>query len=80
MVQIPNQKGYLEVKLIKDGKPIKYKVHRLVGETFIPNPKGLKTINHKDLNKRNNTLENLEWLSHSDNIKHYLKNKREGIV
>ena len=77
LVQIPNQKGYLEVKLIKGGKPIKYKVHRLVGETFIPNPKGLETINHKDLNKRNNTLENLEWLSHSDNIKHYLKNKRK---
>ena len=72
--------GYLQTTLWKDGKGVCCKVHRLVGETFIPNPKGLETINHKDFDKTNNSIENLEWLSQSDNTKHYWKNKREGIV
>lgn len=68
--------GYLQTTLWKDGKGINYKVHRLVGETFIPNPKGLETINHKDFNKKNNSIENLEWLSQSENSKHYWESKR----
>lgn len=45
-------------------------VHRLIGETFIPNPDNLETINHKDLDKENNEPYNLEWLSYADNNKH----------
>ena len=54
-------KGYKEVKLYKDGKYKIYKVHCLVAVTFIPNPNNYPQINHKDENKANNSVENLEW-------------------
>ena len=44
--------------------------HRLVAENFIPNPNHLPIVNHKDGNKLNNNINNLEWASYSDNIKH----------
>ena len=44
-------------------------VHRLVAETFIPNPKGKPCINHKDGNRKNNHVTNLEWATHSENNK-----------
>lgn len=59
--------GYLVVGI----KGTKYYVHRLVAKAFIPNPYKLKTINHKDGNKENNNVDNLEWMSHENNIKHY---------
>jgi hypothetical protein len=46
-------------------------VHRVVAEAFIPNPDNLPTVNHKDLNKQNNHVDNLEWVSYTDNLKHY---------
>ena len=48
-------------------------VHRIVAETFIPNPSNLRDVNHKDGNISNNNVENLEWMSHSDNLKHSYK-------
>ncbi len=45
-------------------------VHRLVATVFIPNPLNLPVVNHKDGNTRNNTVENLEWVTHSDNMRH----------
>ena len=76
-----NKRGYLLVQLTNNNGEIKgFLVHQLVGRTFIPNPLDLETINHKDFNKENNSIENLEWMSKSDNTKHYWKNKREGIV
>ena len=54
-------KGYLEVALWKDGKRKMFLVHRLVAQTFIPNPENLPQVNHKDENKKNNCVNNLEW-------------------
>ena len=57
-----HRQGYLTVYLCKDGKRSrKYYVHRLVAEAFIPNPDNLPQVNHKDEDKSNNCIENLEW-------------------
>lgn len=53
--------GYCQVTLYKDTKKKKFLVHRLVAEAFIPNPQNLPYINHKDENRINNNVENLEW-------------------
>ena len=66
-----NNCGYKIIILRKPGSKIICKtVHRLVAEAFIPNPLNLSDINHKDENKLNNCVENLEWMSHSDNLKY----------
>ena len=56
-----NGKGYQTVVLSKNGKSKTYKVHRLVAMTFLENPNNLPCINHKDENKLNNRVENLEY-------------------
>lgn len=48
-------------------------IHRLIALTFCPNPLNLPQVNHKDGNKRNNSVDNLEWISASDNVKHAIK-------
>ena len=59
--------GYLMVSLYKDGTCKQKGIHRLVAETYIPNPKGLSDVNHKDENKENNCVDNLEWMTHKAN-------------
>lgn len=61
---------YLFVVLSKDGKRKQFSIHRLVAETFIPNPDGLPCVNHKDENKTNNHVDNLEWCTYKYNT-HY---------
>lgn len=61
-------KGYLHINLVKDGKQKSFQIHRLVAEAFVPNPKNLPIINHKDENPLNNYAENLEWCTYSYNI------------
>lgn len=74
-----NCKGYLEVGLYKKEDKQKYKlIHRLVAETFIPNPNNLPQINHKDENKTNNSVDNLEWCSRSYNINYGSRNEKVG--
>lgn len=62
-------RGYLRVNLSKDKTVKQVSVHRLVAETFIPNPEGLTDVDHIDGDKLNNKAENLQWISRSDNIK-----------
>lgn len=52
---------------MKNGKRIHKRIHRLVAETFIPNPSNLPQVNHKDENKMNNSVENLEWCDNKYN-------------
>lgn len=53
--------GYYSVVLSKNGILKIFKVHRLVAQAFIPNPNNYKEVNHKDENKANNVVSNLEW-------------------
>ena len=69
-----NTCGYLRVYLCKDGQRKMLLVHRIVADTFISKPQGLDTVNHKDEDKTNNTVSNLEWMSRADNIR-YSANK-----
>ena len=62
--------GYCIVTLHIEGKQKYPSVHRLVAIAFIPNPDNLPQVNHKDTNKKNNHISNLEWCTCSENIKH----------
>lgn len=61
ITQTPNPDGYPMCILSKDGKTNLYGVHRLVAKAFLPNPEKLPVVNHKDENKENNVVQNLEW-------------------
>lgn len=63
-----NYKNYLFVKLYKNSVSKQFAVHRLVAQAFIPNPNNLPQVNHKDENKQNNCVENLEWCDAKYNI------------
>lgn len=66
--QFSNKKGYLMVKLYSEkNKSKSITVHRLVAQTFIPNPNNLPQVNHKDENKMNNSVDNLEWCTNEYN-------------
>lgn len=65
-----DKKGYCRLTTTHNRKHETFKVHRLVAKTFIPNPKNLATVNHKDGNKNNNHVDNLEWMSNTDNMRH----------
>ena len=69
-----HRQGYFLIGLSKDKKEIKLLVHRLVALTYLENPNGYKYVNHKDGNKRNNHVSNLEWVTSSQNQKHAYKN------
>lgn len=62
--------GYKQYRLSKNNEKISFYAHRLVAEAFLPNPYNLPIVNHKDGNKLNNNLENLEWVSYSENCEH----------
>lgn len=68
--------GYEKVELWKNGKNKIFRVHRLVALVFIKNPNNLKEVNHKDGNKTNNHVSNLEWVNARENQTHSL-NKKE---
>lgn len=62
--------GYKRVHVSHEGKSYKFLVHRLVAEAFIDNPQKLPVVNHKDGNKLNNYVDNLEWITYSGNLAH----------
>jgi hypothetical protein len=66
--------GYYQVILTNDKIRKNFSVHRLLALAFIPNPQKKREINHKDGNKTNNNLSNLEWITHSENALHAYKN------
>lgn len=74
--------GYNKVSLVDDSKDIYESgrwicvfLHRFIAEAFIPNDNNLPEINHKDRNKSNNSVNNLEWCTHQDNIIHSFKTR-----
>ena len=73
--QRTHRKGYKEIEM----KGKSYKVHRLVAQAFIPNPNNLPQINHKDENKTNNNVSNLEWCDNNYNNHYGTKIERAAI-
>lgn len=74
--------GYLNIALHKNKKSQNKAIHQLVASAFIKNPYKRKEVNHKDGNRSNNYVDNLEWVSHSDNILHsyhYLRKKNKDF-
>ena len=68
--------GYLCVTLCKNNNQCQFKVHRLVAEVFIDNPNNYKEVNHKDENKTNNVVTNLEWCDRKYNVNYGTRTER----
>ena len=66
----PNKDGYMRIAFSVNGKWVNKSVHRLVAQAFIPNPDNLPEVNHKNGDRTNNNVSNLEWCSHSYNIQY----------
>ena len=75
-----DKQGYARVSLYNNGKSTTIKIHRLVAEAYIPNPENKTDVNHKDGNKSNNDVSNLEWATRSENIKHAFNNGLKRIT
>jgi len=74
-----NKNGYCTVCLVMDDISSNKLLHRVVATAFIPNPENKPQVNHKDSNKFNNCVSNLEWVTSSENNKHsYSINKRRN--
>lgn len=79
LVPAPDQKGYLMIGLRKEGKTYTKRLARIVANHFIPNPLNKPQINHKNGDKTDNSVKNLEWNTGSENITHaYKELKRKG--
>ena len=78
-----DRKGYLYVNLSKNGKVKLFHIHRLVANAFIPNKSNKEEVNHINGIKTDNKVENLEWVSHKENMQHAYKHNliaQESIV
>ena len=71
-----DKKGYCYTVLFKDKKQRTKSIHRLIAEAFIPNPENKPEVNHIDHNKRNNNIDNLEWVTHFENIAAYRRSDK----
>ena len=70
-----NGSGYLIVQLCKNGEVKTYSLHRLVAQAYLPNPENLPQVNHRDENKTNNCLQNLEWCDAKYNANYGTRNE-----
>ncbi len=78
--QMDNGRGYKKVTLCKNGRYKQTYAHRLVGKVFLDNEENKRTINHKDGDKSNNKVNNLEWATYSENERHKLLNNGRKIT
>ena len=86
-IKTHNEKGYIRVALCKNNKVKHLYLHRLIALTFIPNPENKPEVNHKDGNKLNNNINNLEWSTRKENMNHardtglwkVTKNMKKGL-
>ena len=74
-----NKNSYGYVELWKNNKGKKFRIHRLVAETFIPNYDNKEQVNHIDGDKNNNCVSNLEWVTPKENIRHAISNNLSSI-
>ena len=73
---VTNRYGYMRVVLFKDNEKKMYYIHRIIAKTFLPNPENLPQVNHKDENKTNNCLQNLEWCDSKYNANYGTRNEK----
>lgn len=73
-------RGYLFVHLRKPGVHKKEFIHRLVGAAFLPNPDQKDVVNHKDRNKSNNVVSNLEWATYIENSHHWMALEKKDEI
>ncbi len=76
----PNQAGYYRVNLCYHGKRRAKFIHRIVAEAFLENPLDYSQVNHKDENKRNNSVDNLEWCNAEYNTNYGSRNQRVAEI
>ena len=86
MMKLNIKSGYYHIGLTNNNIRKTIKVHRLVAIAFIPNPENKPEVNHKDKNKLNNSILNLEWMTHKENMQHksigliYKSNKNRPVL
>jgi len=78
LTPIINNKNYYQLNLCKNNKRKNFQLHRLIAIAFIPNPNNLPITDHIDKNSLNNSIDNLRWVSHSQN--QYNKQKRKNTT
>ena len=80
MSQSKNRDGYLQLGLTVDKKRKFFNIHRLIAMAFIPNPENYPCVNHKDCNRLNNKIDNLEWCTNMYNSQSINTSKNFGCV
>lgn len=78
--QAHDKDGYCVTTISKEGKAKQYRTHRLVAQAFLDNPNHYKMVNHKDENKQNNNVNNLEWCDNKYNLAYGTGRRRAAIA